>query len=264
MHTVPYTLEALRNLFENKLQMKICLNSPYKLCDYRPMYGLLFEDYLSGYDFWGHCDNDLIFGNIRKFLTNDILSKYDRILSRGHLSLYRNTDKVNRYFMKSELFSNIPSWKDIIKTDKNQIFDEWAGVSRMWGALDVERMYDEIIFDDISISKKHFLSYQKMFRQIDKGKSHFMFEYDKGELYRWYLDDEMQEIAKEPTLYVHLQKRDMLVKTDNTNQYLLVPNQFIQKKDLTKRDVLHWGKKHFFYMKYYKIRWKNLKRKLSV
>ena len=29
------------------------LNSPYKLCDYRPTYGIIFEDYAQGYEFWG-------------------------------------------------------------------------------------------------------------------------------------------------------------------------------------------------------------------
>ena len=47
------------------------------------------------YDFWGYCDIDLIFGNIRKFITDDILDKYDKILSRGHFTLFRNKDSIN-------------------------------------------------------------------------------------------------------------------------------------------------------------------------
>ena len=44
------------------------VNSPYKLCDYKPVYGLIFDEDLQDYDFWGHCDVDLIFGDIRKFI----------------------------------------------------------------------------------------------------------------------------------------------------------------------------------------------------
>ena len=36
--------------------------------DLRPAYGVLFEEYLDGYDFWGHCDLDVLFGRIRDHL----------------------------------------------------------------------------------------------------------------------------------------------------------------------------------------------------
>ena len=38
------------------------LENPYKLCDFRPAYGEIFEEFLKGYDYWGHCDIDLIWG----------------------------------------------------------------------------------------------------------------------------------------------------------------------------------------------------------
>ena len=46
------------------------LTSPYKLCDFRPAYGLLFEKELSGYTHWGHCDIDLVWGRFADFLTD--------------------------------------------------------------------------------------------------------------------------------------------------------------------------------------------------
>lgn len=58
------SLADLKQLFESKLHQTICLETPYKLCDFRALYGILFADYLKAYDFWGHCDNDLIFGNL--------------------------------------------------------------------------------------------------------------------------------------------------------------------------------------------------------
>jgi len=42
--------------------------------------GLIFEDYVAGYDFWGHCDLDVVWGDIRKFLHTRILSDSDIIL----------------------------------------------------------------------------------------------------------------------------------------------------------------------------------------
>lgn len=90
--------------FKAKLQTRFDfplthLQSPYSLCDFKPAYGYCLQEYLDGYDFWGHCDCDLIFGDIRNILTDNILSRYDRILTRGHLTLYRNDFSTNMAFM---------------------------------------------------------------------------------------------------------------------------------------------------------------------
>lgn len=262
VHVIPTTLVELKKRFEEKLQMPVCLNNAYKLCDYKPMYGVVFDDYLKEFDFWGHCDTDMIFGDIRQMITDDLLSRYDRILTRGHLSLYRNIDEVNHFFMRSEKYDRILSWKEIVMSEKNHVFDEWSGVSRMWKDLNNDRMYDEVIYDDISTTKKHFISYQKQARNMDTGMSHFIFEYTDGNLYRWHYDDNTREISKEPTLYAHFQKRDMQQLTTDTQRYLIIPNRFIAHQGITMKDVLSYGKKHFFYLKYYKMRWNNLKRKL--
>ena len=52
--------ERLGRMFGNDCK----ISSNYKLCDLRPLYGEIFSEELNGYDFWGHCDTDLIFGNI--------------------------------------------------------------------------------------------------------------------------------------------------------------------------------------------------------
>ena len=58
---------------------KVCISWPYKLCDYKPTYGYLFEEDLRGYDYWGYIDCDLVFGNIRKFLQKIDFGQYDRV-----------------------------------------------------------------------------------------------------------------------------------------------------------------------------------------
>ena len=65
------TVRKLSKILEdnNFCNIKVCgVKSPYKLCDYKPIYGLIFDEDLQDYDFWGHCDVDLIFGDIRKFI----------------------------------------------------------------------------------------------------------------------------------------------------------------------------------------------------
>lgn len=42
---------------------------------------------------------DLVYGNIRHFLTDEVLSSHNFFLGWGHLTLLRNDEDVNRYFM---------------------------------------------------------------------------------------------------------------------------------------------------------------------
>ena len=50
-----------------------------KLCDYKPAYGLIFEDELIGYDYWGFCDTDILLGDIYQFLEDYEFSQKNMI-----------------------------------------------------------------------------------------------------------------------------------------------------------------------------------------
>ena len=93
---VYFTLNDFNQLATHKLNLKIRVNHPYKICDFRPAFGKIFEEYINSYDFWGYSDIDLIYGNIRKFLPDEILNEFDLVSPRreyftGHFALYRNT-----------------------------------------------------------------------------------------------------------------------------------------------------------------------------
>lgn len=97
------SLNAIKDLAESKLNCSIALTTPRKLCDLRPAYGYIFQEYIAEYDFWGFCDVDIIWGNIRKFITPELLGTYDIVSSRkfnisGHFTLLRNTSIVNSFF----------------------------------------------------------------------------------------------------------------------------------------------------------------------
>ncbi|PWU06797.1 MAG: hypothetical protein C5B47_07010 [Verrucomicrobia bacterium] len=77
----------------------------YSQCDLRPLYGKIFADYLHGYDFWGHCDVDILWGRLREFFTDQILEKYSIISTKrntvgGPFVLYRNTPQINDFFLE--------------------------------------------------------------------------------------------------------------------------------------------------------------------
>lgn len=95
---------------------------PYKLCDLKPMYGFIHEADLSGYDFWGFCDIDIICGDLRHFLdesllTHDVISAHATRLS-GHFALLRNSPVLCAAFRK------VDGWKGIICDQQNRRFDE--------------------------------------------------------------------------------------------------------------------------------------------
>ncbi len=106
-----------------KTKLEIRIENPYKLCDLKPLYGKIFEDYLSNYKFWGYSDIDVIYGQISNFITDETLQNYDVISTyQGFLSgpfcLFRNSKKVN------SLFEKVENYKDLIQDPKYLGFDE--------------------------------------------------------------------------------------------------------------------------------------------
>jgi len=125
-HNVKVILKSLKELKATasaKLGFTVNIDYPYKLCDYKPAYGFLFPDIIEDYDFWGHGDIDVIYGNIRKFMTEDILNTYDIISSRhdyitGSFCLFRNNKQMNTLFMQSK------DYDEVFKSPIHFCFDE--------------------------------------------------------------------------------------------------------------------------------------------
>ena len=102
-HHLP--LGEFNALASRKTGLDVRVTDSYKLCDFRPAYGLIFEDYLEGADFWGSTDVDLILGSVRSSLAA-VLDRHDVISVRkewfsGSFSLYRNRPDVNNLFRES-------------------------------------------------------------------------------------------------------------------------------------------------------------------
>lgn len=145
-------LEDFNRLASEKLGFSINLTFPYKICDLRPAFGIIFEDFIKGYDFWGFGDLDLIYGNIRKFCTEEILKTNDIISSRkkflaGHFTLYRNTEVVNNLYKLQVWHQYIFQHAEHKKFDEKHMtsvvlylakdkvkasFDNWAGSDGNW------------------------------------------------------------------------------------------------------------------------------------
>jgi hypothetical protein len=120
---IPYSMEQFKTDTAKALGFEIAVESGYKLCDFRPAYGKIFSDYIKDYDFWGYCDIDVIFGNIRAFMTDELLNEYDVISARhdyltGCFSLFRNTPAMR------DLFKQSKDYRKVFTDARNYIFDE--------------------------------------------------------------------------------------------------------------------------------------------
>ncbi len=118
----PETLSGIKKRLEKSVGMPIALTKAYKLCDYKPFLGLAYSDLIDGYDYWGHSDLDLFFGDMRSFFAKYDLEKYDKFLSLGHFFLYRNTPEVNSTCLNT--LHGEEFWREVISSDKNYYYDE--------------------------------------------------------------------------------------------------------------------------------------------
>jgi hypothetical protein len=94
---LPLDMETLNRRSSEALGCAVRLTPSfaYKMCDLKLMYGLIFQQELQGYDFWGCCDMDIVWGSIKAFVTTSVLEGHDVITSRvgrisGHFCLFRN------------------------------------------------------------------------------------------------------------------------------------------------------------------------------
>ena len=258
----------LRKKVQSCFDFKIYLGKPYKLCDYKCAYGLIFEEYIKNYDFWGHCDFDCIYGDLRKFLPEDILEKNERIYCLGHMSLYKNNDKINNIF-KNKLDEET-NYKNIFTKERAFSFDE-MGIIRI---MDKEyiKMYIKFLFDDIypwekplrcvetfvNVKEKTHNSY------IDRNKRQ-IFEFDNGILRSIYLYDKNNEnMKKREYMYIHLQRRFMKNLVVDSNKFLIISNKFIDYRKIDSKFILRNTKVCILYKRYLKMRRSWNKRKIMI
>lgn len=204
VHVQYITFEQIKNKIQTLFDFPIVLDNPYKLCDYKPIYGELFQNDIKDFDFWGHCDTDLIWGNIRNFVSDDILNKYDKLFSHGHMVLYRNTKKIN------SLYRSLPplngyDYKVVYSTSDNLGFDEFGG-KQSWGGI--EKMieisnipyYKTRCFDDIYSKYYNFFSLREepsLFLSQDeyiKKRVPHMFLMRENLCERWYTREDYMSL----------------------------------------------------------------------
>lgn len=246
LHVIESSFEEINSRFQKIFDFKICIKSPYKYCDLKPSYGEAFHDILQGYDFWGHTDMDIVYGDLRKFLTDRILDQNDKIYGLGHFSLYRNTPSINSLYRKVPC----PSYKQVFSFSEGCAFDEYYGIARYFDETLHNRFYQAYPFDDIDCTKGVFVA--QMRRKELSTKEHFIYSYENGNLFR--ISIEHGRVVKDEIMYAHFQKRNMSVATETFERFLIIPNRFIDfKDDVTIEDVINLSKGKVYTIKRLKL-----------
>lgn len=100
VHVQYCNYEEVKQRIKAWFDFETVIDRPWRLSLFKPAYGEIFAEELSGYDFWGHCDIDLMWGNIRTFYSENNLNKYERLGFLGHSTLYKNTPEVNARYKR--------------------------------------------------------------------------------------------------------------------------------------------------------------------
>lgn len=101
---IKMSLDEFKTLTERKLGVSVRIESSRRLCDFKPMYGKIFEDYLKGYDYWAFGDCDLVYGekfneDLADALSEDcdLFSLQDCFCS-GPFCMIKNENRMNCLF----------------------------------------------------------------------------------------------------------------------------------------------------------------------
>lgn len=237
---VKMSWEECKELVQSRFDFTVSMAYAYKLCDLKPAYGYIFSEYIGGYDFWGHIDfSDTVLGDLREFITENILTVYDKIHIYGHLTLYRNNAENNeRFKIPAQCGITI---EDLFSREEVTCFDE------MYNVPSINRIYKENNFpllEEVENLVADILPYDWRFKlaQDKEKRISRVFEWDDGKLYE--LTAYNGEVKKREIGYVHFQKRHASNKTsEDTNHYYFVPNEFINAdRELTADEIDGYSK----------------------
>jgi len=142
---IDQTKLSFEQLASRTIDHKVRIGVSYKLCDYKPLYGHIYDGYLKDYDYWGFCDLDVIWGKLDGFFNKYMEQDYDVITFGGSTkdglhyrvagpcTLVHNTPKMR------ELYASTPGFQSMLdETDKYTNFDE-----SMWS--------DKLIEEDVKL-----------------------------------------------------------------------------------------------------------------
>lgn len=254
VHVISMTLHELKKIAERKLGFPIRMETPYKLCDYKPAYGFLFEEYIKEYEYWGHCDCDLIFGNLEKILTPLLNKNYDKLFAAGHLTIYRNTKENIHRFMN--LYQGKEIYKEAFTRDSIYVFDEDCRYDHNIHSIFIEqktKVYNNDLSMNPTICSAKYIRAKYSFEHRDFINEPYVkarYYWNDGNIIA--LEVINNKIIQKEYLYMHFQMRYMRYdeKILNSSIIQILPDRFISSKKIpeNKKEMrLLWIKLPYLY-----------------
>lgn len=249
------TFDEIKKKVQKNFDFEIILDKPYKFCDYKPAYGEIFYDELKHYDYWGMCDLDLAWGNIREFITDDILEKYERIGFLGHSTIFKNNKEVNaRYRTKIDG----EDYKYCYTHTGSFCFDE-RGMDLIYQKLNIQ-YYNKIIFANL-LKYDYGFFLDLMDSKFDYKNKNQIFILKNGNLIRYYLYND--KIIEERYMYIHFWCRPITYKANNydaNKAYIIYPDVVEELKQDISADYIRKKSKKKILEYYVKSIWYNRKK----
>lgn len=236
------SFQKLRERIQKCFDFPIALETPKKLCDFKPAYGYIFEEELHEYEFWGYCDLDQYFGCLKKYIPHTFLCKYDKIFSLGHMTIYRNTDKMRMLFMSSliyfEKIDEIKNYRDVFSRRDNCVFDEWprdrVNINILAEQKKIRCCYEGMMLDILpyrSCFQSVFFDAKKHEWMCNK-RENLLIYWDNGSIYS--LQRQEKSLKKKEYAYVHIQKRKLQIfnsmALEKCGIFLIYPNKILLLK----------------------------------
>lgn len=240
--------DEIRSRASDVLGMEIKLGNPYKLCDYKPIYGLIFQDVLKGYDYWGHCDLDVIWGNLMHFFNLYHLEQYEKFSDRGHLSLYKNNSEINNLFREN--IGGV-SYKKVYLAEDNCYFDEENGINKIF-KLKKRQYYDKCLYADINLFYDDFRHAKHEGLHANYKKQ--IFYWSNGRIIQ--LFSHKGYVNEKEWMYLHFQKRNMPAHSfdaDSCNRFIISRNGFIKHDgNITVKDMEAYNQRTGYRRNFYR------------
>lgn len=223
--------DEFKKIIQSHFDFPICLSAPYKLCDFKPSYGYLFQDCadFQKYQYWGYCDCDLIFGNLIPVLELE-KKGYLKIFANGHLTLYKNTPENNSVFMLPLQGRYV--YKEAFTTDRIYGFDE-GGDNYLGELLSVHEIFlhyfsNSTYSNDISFNASTAFDrlHNCQYLEIKKG-----WECDKKSVVLHFAHGNLFSNNKE-YIYCHLQGRKMKILCKSFESFDISSYAFINANNI--------------------------------
>lgn len=196
----------------------------YKLCDYKPLYGIIFDKYTDGYSYWGYCDIDTMMGDVDTFLQKIDYKKYDRIGEKGHFTLYRNDERINQLY-RTKLKDIPPIFDfDFVKSTSYLCHFDESGMNWIVKEMGIPFYENSHVAQTTIVHDFHLHTFMH-FKQPE------LFVWERGHVYIYRLNN--GSLEKSEYMYIHFQDRKQMPIHEELDDMILVTHKGFYSFDLS-------------------------------